>query len=75
MSQSIAVELELPRDWDQFRLPAALDVRLQQLLDQQDATGILTSQERREAEALAELVDMLALLKLRARRALANDDS
>ena len=68
MSQ-VVVELDLPRDWRRFRLPAALDHRLQELLDRQDEEGKLTRAERREAEALAELADMLSLMKLRAKRA------
>jgi len=57
------VELTLPRDWKAFRLPKALDDRLQDLLDRQDREGKLSTQERREATALAELVDMLSLMK------------
>jgi hypothetical protein len=63
---TVTVELELPEDWQTFRLPPALNDRLQQLLDRQDAEGALSPQDRREAEALVELVDMLALMKLRA---------
>ncbi len=63
---TVAVELELPEDWQALRLPEALQERLQNLLDLQDAQGGLTSQERREAEALVQLVDMLALMRLRA---------
>jgi hypothetical protein len=65
MSQ-VLVELDLPRDWRKFRLPAALHVRLQELLDRQDDEGKLTRAERREAEALTELAEMLSLMKLRA---------
>jgi hypothetical protein len=67
MSQ-VLVELDLPRDWRKFRLPAALDERLQELLDRQDNIGKLTRAERREAEALTELAEMLSLMKLRAER-------
>ncbi|MFN9156224.1 MAG: hypothetical protein ACK6D5_00525 [Planctomyces sp.] len=63
---TVAVELELPEDWQALRLPEALQERLQNLLDLQDTQGGLTSQERREAEALVQLVDMLALMRLRA---------
>jgi hypothetical protein len=66
MSQSIYIELVLPKDWQQFRLPPALRDRLQDLLDQQDQTGKLSARERREAKALTQLVDMLALMKVRA---------
>ncbi len=50
-------------------MPAALDARLQELLDRQDDGAKLTRAERREAEALMELNDMLSLMKLRAQRA------
>ncbi len=66
MATSILVELELPTDWRKFRLPPALHDRLQELLDRQDTDGRLSRQERREAAALTELVDMLSLMLLRA---------
>ena len=69
MAQSVVVELELPKDWREFRLPRALDERLQELLDRQDRTGKLSRKERREATALAELVDLLSLMRLRAKLA------
>ena len=59
------IHLELPEDWQMLRLPEALQERLQTLLDLQDAQGSLSSRERREAEALVQLVDMLALMWLR----------
>ena len=65
MSQ-VLVELDLPSDWRQFRLPPALENRLQELLDRQDEEGKLSRAERREAKALTELVDMLSLMRLRA---------
>ena len=68
MSQ-ILVELEVPADWAKFRLPPALHSRLQELLDRQDCEGKLSTAERKEAQALTELVDMLTLMKLRAERA------
>ncbi|MFL5243078.1 MAG: hypothetical protein ACJ8FY_13300 [Gemmataceae bacterium] len=72
MAQAVLVELNLPKDWRTFRLPTALDDRLQELLDRQDETGKLTRKERREAKALTELVDMLALMRLRAEAAKRN---
>ena len=66
---SVTIEVELPEDWAHFSLPPALDARLTTLLDQQDRTGMLEESQRREAEALCKLVDMLALLRLRAERA------
>jgi len=69
MTRSVLVELDLPKDWKRFSLPPALHDRLQELLDRQDCDGKLSRRERREAEALVELTDMLALMKLRAKRA------
>lgn len=66
MAQSVVVQLELPKDWKKFRMPRALDNRLQELLDRQDFEGKLSHRERREATALAELADMLSVMRLRA---------
>jgi hypothetical protein len=66
MAESLLIELELPRDWRKFRLPSALDDRLQELLDRQDRDGKLSARERREATALAELADLFSLIRLRA---------
>ena len=74
MSQ-VLVQLDLPRDWRKFRLPVALDARLQELLDRQDHDGKLTRAERREALALTELAEMLTLMKLRADRTSRHDDA
>ncbi|MFO0224919.1 MAG: hypothetical protein ACK56E_16500 [Planctomyces sp.] len=63
---TVTVELELPEDWQALQVPEALHERLQDLLDRQDEQGSLSSQERREAEALVQLVDMLSLMRLRA---------
>ena len=69
MAQSVLVEIELPKDWRKFQLPPALNDWLQELLDRQDREGKLSRSERREAEALAELVDLLALMRLRSKLA------
>ncbi len=68
MSQSVVIELEMPDDLAQFRLPNSVNHRLQQLLDKQSREGKLTSAERREAEGLVNLAEMLSLLRLRAER-------
>jgi len=68
MSQ-VLIELDLPRDWKELKLPRALDARLQLLLDKQDREGKLARAERQEARAITELVDMLALIRLRVRKA------
>lgn len=65
----VTFELKLPEDWQALQLPGALHERLQDLLDRQDEQGGLSSQERREAEALVQLVDMLALMRLKAEAA------
>ena len=67
--RQVLIELDIPRDWRQFRLPPALDDRLQELLDRQDRVGHLSRAEPKEARALTELVDMLSLMRLRAQRA------
>ena len=69
MAQSVLVQMELPNDWQKFRMPRALQDRLQELLDRQDREGRLSRRERREAAALTELVDMLSLMKLRSKLA------
>ena len=68
MSQHILVEIEMPAELDQFRLPVALNDRLQELLDRQDRGGRLTASERKEAEGLVDLAELLSLLRLRAQR-------
>ena len=68
MSQVLAIELEVPDDLARFRLPAGVDRRLTSLLDRQDHGPALSVEERREAEGLVELADLLSFLKLRAER-------
>ena len=53
-------------------MPAALKARLSTLLDEQDQTGKFRKADRQEAQVLTELVDFLALMKLRAERAKCN---
>jgi hypothetical protein len=65
MAHPLLVEVELPSDLRRLRLPRALHDRLRELLDRQDRTGKLSPKERREAAALTELVDVLALIRLR----------
>jgi hypothetical protein len=61
--------LELPKELKFFRLPTAVDHRLQELLDRQDQGEKLSAAERREAEGLVVLAEALTLLRLRAQRA------
>lgn len=68
MSQVVAIELEMPDDLARFCLPPAVDERLQKLLDRQDSGKRLTAAERKEAEGLVNLAELLSLLKLRAGR-------
>ena len=66
MSQVVTIELDLPDDLAQFRLPPAVNARLRQLLDRQEKGIPLKETERREAEGLVELAELLTLLRLRA---------
>lgn len=63
----LVIELQPPEDLRKLRLPRALNDRLQELLDRQDGEGKLTPRERRETKALTELVDLLSLIRLRAK--------
>ena len=68
MVHSIHLEVEMPGDLARFRLPGGVQQRLQELLDKQDAGEQLTTEEKREAEGLVEVADLLSLLRLRAER-------
>ncbi|HXG65933.1 MAG TPA: hypothetical protein VNO70_12570 [Blastocatellia bacterium] len=65
---SVVVELELPPTLEEFKLPQAVNERLQELLDRQDRGETLTASERKEAEGLVDLAEFLSLLSLRAQR-------
>lgn len=60
--------IEIPVNLAHFRLPDAVQARLQYLLDQQDSGKKLTAKERQEAEGLVQLAEFLSLLNLRAAR-------
>jgi hypothetical protein len=68
MAQTVAIEVEMPDDLVQFRLPAGINARLQYLLDRQDSGIALSVAERQEAEGLVNLAELLSLLRLRAER-------
>lgn len=68
MSEAIQIRLEIPDDLAAFRLPEGVQERLRELLDRQDQGDMLTPAERREAEGLIDLADLLSLLRLRAER-------
>lgn len=65
---TLTLEVELPGDLARLRLPAAVQARLQALLDRQDAGTPLTAEERQEAEGLVDLAEFLTLLRLREER-------
>ena len=66
--QHVTIELDLPADLEKLTLPEGVHQRLQHLLDLQDRGQTLTPEERKEAEGLVALAEMLSLLKLRAQR-------
>ena len=70
MSHVVSFELDLPDEWERLRLPDGVDARLRELLDRQDRGERLGAAERREAEGLVSLAEMLSLLRLRAERAI-----
>ena len=63
------VTIELEDGLAEFRLPAGVQARLQELLDRQDHGVALSAAERKEAEGLVDLAEFLSLLRLRAERA------
>ena len=68
MTQHALVKIEMPFSIEQFKLPKGVNNRLQQLLDRQDKGEKLTSAEKKEAEGLVDLAEMLSLLRLRSER-------
>ncbi len=65
---TLTLDVELPDELNQLRLPAAVAARLQELLDRQDSGQPLSPAEREEAEGLVDLAEFLTLLRLRAER-------
>jgi hypothetical protein len=68
MTSAVQIEIEMPDDLARFRLPEGVQERLNTLLDKQDRGQPLTDSERREADGLVKLADLLSLLRLRADR-------
>ena len=68
MSQAIQLKVQMPGDLAKFRLPKGVQQRLRDLLDKQDSGDRLTTAEKREAEGLVDLNDLLSLLRLRSQR-------
>ncbi len=68
MSRTVTIELQIPDELSKFHLPAAVQARLQELLDRQDCGIALSPAERREAKGLVTLAELLSLLRLRAEK-------
>jgi hypothetical protein len=68
MSQTVAIKLSVPDDLPRLCLPDGVNARLQELLDRQDRGQRLTPAERKEAEGLVNLAELLSLLRLRVER-------
>jgi hypothetical protein len=68
MSHPITFEIDVPDTLEDLRLPTGVDERLQSLLDRQYERGDLSADERREAEGLVDLAELLTLLRLRVHR-------
>ena len=68
MAHSAKIRIEMPVGPEKIQLPKAVDKRLQTLLDKQDNGGKLTGQERKEAEGLVELAELLSLMRVRSER-------
>ena len=68
MRRSVQIQIEMPDDLAEFRLPDGVRRRLQHLLDLQEK-GTMTSDERHEAEGLVDVAELLTLLRLRSDQA------
>lgn len=68
MSRRVSIEIEVPTDLARFRLPRALQARLQELFDRQDRGQRLSPAERQQAEGLVNIAELLSLLRLRVER-------
>lgn len=64
MSQTVHLTVPMPPKLAKLRFPKALDERLHFLLDEQGRKGKLKPSEKKEAEALAQMANMLSILKL-----------
>lgn len=68
MAQINKIRIEMPVSPEKIQLPKAVDKRLQTLLDKQDSGEKLSAQERKEAEGLVELAELLSLMRVRSER-------
>lgn len=69
MIENSKVKIEMPVAAKQIKLPRGVNDRLQALLDKQDSGEGLSPAEKREADGLVELAEMLSLMRLRTQRA------
>ena len=69
MAQNANVLIQMPLSAKQIKLPKGVNERLKLLLDRQDSGIALTTAEKREADGLVELAEMLSLMRLRSERA------
>lgn len=68
MPQNARIKIEMPVSPEKIRLPKGVDARLQALLDNQDRGDKLSVKEKKEAEGLVELSEMLSLMRVRSER-------
>ena len=64
MSRTVQLTVPMPGKLASLRFPKALDARLHFLLDEQGRKGRLTSDEKKEADALVQMATTLSILKL-----------
>lgn len=72
MVQNANILIEMPVPARKIKLPKGVNDRLRKLLDQQDRGEKLTAAEKREADGLVELAEMLSLMRLRSERVARN---
>ena len=68
MAQNASIRIEMPFPAQRIKLPKGVNVRLRKLLDRQDSGDVLTAAEKREADGLVELAEMLSLMRMRSER-------
>ena len=68
MRRAVQFTIEIPNDIARFKLPRGVQTRLKELLDRQDDGHSLSAKEKKEADGLVELAELLSLLRLRAER-------
>ena len=72
MVQNLTIKVEMPISARQIKLPRGVNARLQKLLDRQDRGEKLTAEEKREADGLVELAEMLSLMRFRSANGIQN---